>query len=326
METIEWLLTVGKPWTRYRTTVDLLNKPESSTQAQSTRAKMLAHPKIKALVEAAAGWPGYALKRHNDAAHPIYKFSTLADFGLKFDDPGMLEGLQAVMLRQGPQGAFQSPILVPKAFGGSGKELWTWLLCDAPTLLYTLLAMGLDDDTAVKKATEHLVSLVDENGYRCVAAPELGRFRGPGRKADPCPIANLYALKALSLVPELVNSPATRLATEVLLRHWEKRNERKIYLFGIGGDYHKIKYPMIWYDILHVADVLSRFPFLHQDPRFQEILAALDGLAGDDGCYTASSMYRAWKGWSFADKKAPSPWLTFLVLRIRMRVGPTHRC
>ncbi len=31
--------------------------------------------------------------------------------------------------------------------------------------------------------------------------PALGKFRGPGRKDDPCPVANLYALKALSLFP-----------------------------------------------------------------------------------------------------------------------------
>ena len=31
-------------------------------------------------------------------------------------------------------------------------------------------------------------------------------------------------------------------------------------------------------------------------------------------------MYRAWKDWSFADKKHPSPWLTFLALRVLKRV------
>jgi len=43
--------------------------------------------------------------------------------------------------------------------------------------------------------------------------------------------------------------------------------------------------------------------------------------ADDLGRYTASSMYLAWKGWSFADKKQPSPWLTFLVKRIEKRAG-----
>ena len=38
-----------------------------------------------------------------------------------------------------------------------------------------------------------------------------------------------------------------------------------------------------------------------------------------EGRYTAGSMYIAWKHWSFADKKAPSPWLTFLVQRIQQR-------
>jgi len=28
-----------------------------------------------------------------------------------------------------------------------------------------------------------------------------------------------------------------------------------------------------------------------------------------------------WKGWSFADKKSPSPWLTLVVLRVLKRLG-----
>ncbi len=47
------------------------------------------------------------------------------------------------------------------------------------------------------------------------------------------------------------------------------------------------------------------------------MIAALTQLAGVDNRYTASSMYMAWRGWSFADKKKPSPWITFLAYRIR---------
>jgi hypothetical protein len=94
-----------------------------------------------------------------------------------------------------------------------------------------------------------------------------------------------------------------------------------------------------------VVDVLSRFPFVHADPRFQEMVKTItsqadgaclepvlsraspeprrriEGQSRRDGRYTAGSMYRAWKGWSFADKKSPSPWLTFLVLRVQKRIG-----
>jgi hypothetical protein len=359
-DSIQWLLGSDEPWTRYRTLVDLLDRPEDDPEVQAARAEMLAHPQVQALIAEAAIWPGYALKRHNDASHPIYKFSTLADFGVRADDPGpvlsgvegMAAGIEAVMAHQSPEGAFQSLMNIHKRYGGTGEDTWTWMLCDTPTLLYALLAMGpstlrrgsgqallrtgLGKDERVQRAVDHLVSLVDDNGWRCVAAPELGKFRGPGRKADPCPIVNVYALKALSQVPELLDSPAARTGAGMLLWHWEHQTERKVYMFGIGTDFRKLKYPFVWYDILHVVDVLSRFPFVHTDTRFQEmvgtitaqadeaypepVLSRVEGQSRRDGRYTAGSMYRAWKGWSFADKKNPSPWLTFLVLRVQKRI------
>jgi hypothetical protein len=318
---IQWLLESDEPWTRYCTLVDLLDRPEDDADVQTTRAEMLAHPQVQALIAEAANWGDRPLKRHNDASHSIYKFSTLADFGVRADDAGMAAAIEAVLAHQSPEGAFQTVVNIPERYGGTGEDTWTWMLCDAPTLLYILLAMGLSRDKRVQRAAEHLIGLVDDNGWRCVAAPEAGKFRGPGRKADPCPIANVYALKALAQVPELLDSPATRTGAEMLLWHWEHRTERKIYLFGIGTDFRKLKYPFVWYDILHVVDVLSRFPFVHADPRFREMVETITVQADDEGRYTAGSMCRAWKGWSFADKKNPSPWLTFLVLRALKRIG-----
>ncbi len=180
---------------------------------------------------------------------------------------------------------------------------------------------GLGDDPRVQKAGQHLVGLAQENGYRCAAAPELGRFKGPGRRADPCPVANVYALKALSLIPEQREGEAARRAAEMLLDNWEHRRERKHFLFGMGTDFKKLKYPFVYFDILHVLEALSRFPFVHTDPRFREMLAAVTAQADADGRYTAGSMYQAWKGWSFADKKNPSPRLTLLVMRVQRRVS-----
>jgi hypothetical protein len=166
---------------------------------------------------------------------------------------------------------------------------------------------------------------VEDNGWRFRAAAELGKFKGPGRREDPYPVANVYALKALSQVPELLDHHSARTGAEMLLAHWEHRGERKHFLFGIGRRFAKLKYPYVWYDILHVADVLSRFPFMYDDPRFLQVMDALTFQADDDGRYTATSLYRAWKGWPFADKKRPSPWLTFLVMRMQKRVGLEQR-
>ena len=324
---VRWLLESEEPWTRYRTLVDLLDRPEDDPLVSEARAEMLAHPRVRELVTGLSTWGDRPLKRHNDASHPIYKLSTLADFGLRSGDtlPGsdiaIADLVEAVMVHQSPEGAFQTVVNIPERFGGTGQDAWSWMVCDAPTLLYSLLALGLGRDPRLRFAVDHLVSLVHENGWQCAAAPELGRFRGPGRKDDPCPVANVYALKALAKVPDLAEGNAVRTGAEMLLGHWERQDERKLYLFGIGTGFRKLKFPFVWYDILHVVEALSQFPFVHIDPRFLEMVRVVTDQADEEGRYTASSMYRAWKGWSFANKRDPSPWLTFLVLRILKRIG-----
>ena len=319
---IDWLLGSEEPWTCYRTLVDLLELPESDREVKSARQAMLDHPQVLGLVEKAAAWPGYPLKRHNDAKHPLYAISTLADFGLRIGDVGIGEIVSKVLEHKSPGGMLETQVLIPKAFGGTGREDWTWMLCDTPTLLYSLLAFGADQ-TGLDDAVSNLSGLAAENGWRCAASPDLGKFKGPGRRADPCPIANVYALKALSVVDGSRAEPS-RIGTEMLLHHWQIRKEKKYFLFGMGTDFSKLKYPFVWYDILHVVDVLSRFPWVHADPRCIEMVSAITSQAGDAGLFTANSIYLAWKGWSFADKKNPSPWITFLVLRILKRMGIHH--
>lgn len=313
-KTIQWLLGCDEPWTRYRTRVDLLGQPETDAEVRAARAAMLAHPQVKQLIAEAATWPGPPLKRHNDASHPLHKLSTLADFGVQ-----VATTLKTIFAHQSAQGAFQTMVNIPAAFGGTAEDTWTWMACDAPTLLYVLLAMGKGDDRRVKKALAHLTGLVEDNGWRCAVAPEL-KFRGPGRKADPCPIANVYALKALAQAPDLRDCPAAHTGAEMLLSHWEHQKKGKFYLFGIGTDFRKLKYPFVWYDLLHVTDVLSLFPFVRADARFRAMVKAITAQADAQSRYTAGSMYQSWKGWSFADKKQPSPWLTFLALRVCQRL------
>ena len=321
---VTWLAESGEPWTRYRTLVDLAGRPESDAAVMSARRDMVDSSAVKELVARAATWGQTPLKRHNDAGHAIYALSTLAHFGLRIDDPGLADIAEMVATRQSAEGAFRSVANISPNYGGTGEDQWTWMACDAPTLLYALVAFGLEEDPRVHAATEHLIASAESEGYRCTVSDDLGTFRGPGKRGDPCPIANVYALRALSLSPAGQRSDAARQAGEMLLRHWQEGRGRKYYLFGVGTDFRKLKYPFVWYDILHVAEVLSRFEFSRADPRFRSMLEEITSQADSEGRYTAGSMYRAWKGWSFADKKAPSPWLTYVVKTIEGRVRGLH--
>ena len=200
--------------------------PDSNTEVEKARKDMLDHPSVKELVASAGSWPGgRPISRHNDASHPLYALSTLADFGVTAVDPGMPAAVEAVLAHQSRDGALQSLLNIPVRYGGSGEDAWSWVLCDTPTLLYSMLAMGKGEDPRVRQAVDHLVTLVETNGWRCLAAPELGKFRGPGRKDDPCPMAIVYSLKALAYVPEQRDSAIVMSGIEHLLWHWEHQSE-----------------------------------------------------------------------------------------------------
>ena len=92
-QTVDWLLASDEPWTRYRTHLDLLEEPVNHPAVINARTEMVNHPKVMSLIDEANKWPGYALKRHNDAKHPLYKLGTLADFGLNVDDPGINDAI-----------------------------------------------------------------------------------------------------------------------------------------------------------------------------------------------------------------------------------------
>ena len=318
-KSIEWLLQ-GDPWIEYRTRVGLLEQAETDPQVITARKAMLADAKIQSLLTELTDWPGTVLNSHKSASQPFHKLAFIADLGLRISDPPIKKIVGKVMERQSKQGPFQLPTNVPSHFGGSGKDEWAWALCDAPIVVSALIQMGLSDDKRVQAAIKHLDGLVRDNGWPCVVSPELGKFRGPGRKDDPCPYATLVMLKALAHVPELCESKSAKVGAETLLALWDESKELHPYMFFMGTDFRKLKAPLFWYDILHVLDVLSQFKWVRKDKRFKEMLSIVESKADGDGRFVPESIWTAWKDWDFGQKKIPSRGLTFFVQRILKRV------
>jgi hypothetical protein len=317
---VGWLLETGDAWVQYRTRLDLLGQPESAPDVQAARAAMLADPRVQALVEALQDWPGPSLTNHKQAGHHLHLLSFLAAIGLRADDPGMGPVVGRILERQSEDGAFQITVQIRESYGGTGQPQLAWMLCDAPLVLYALCALGVRDDPRVERAIEHLRGQIRDNGWPCSTDPAIS-IRGPGRKGDPCPYANLVSLRAIAAYgpDRLAGDGMAGAGVESLLWHWDVRQERKVYLFGIGTDFRKPKLPLVWYDILHVTDVLSRFPAARADPRFKAMLAELMDQADEQGRFTPRSTYTAWKEWEFADKKEPSPAVTLVAWRTALR-------
>jgi hypothetical protein len=316
----KWLLE-GDPWVEYRTRLDLLGQTEGDAQVRSAREAMLAHAQVRNLVAELSLWPGTVISSHKSAGQPFHKLTFIADLGLKASDPGMDAIISRILERQSSEGPFQLPTNIPVHFGGAGQDQWAWALCDAPLIIYALAKFGLKDDPRVKRATSYLVELVRDNGWPCVVSKELGKFRGPGRKDDPCPFATLAMLKALSVIEEWRDSLECHTGAETLLNLWSESASQHPYMFYMGTDFRKLKVPLVWYDIIHVLDVLSRFPWLQGDIRFVNMVEVVKKKADQQGHFTLESIWTAWKEWEFGQKKEPSRWLTLMAWRILGRLG-----
>lgn len=317
-EIVEWLLK-GEPWVEYRTRVDLLGQNENQKEVALSKQKMISHPKIQSLLFELKNWPGKVISSHKSASQPFHKLSFIADIGLKRDDPYIEEIAQKIFDHQSAEGPFQLPMNIPKHFGGSGTDQWAWALCDAPILVYSLAKFGFGYDERVQKAVKYLGGIVRDNGWPCAVSKELGKFRGPGKKSEPCPYATLVMLKMLLHFEEWKQSKEAHLGAESLLDLWSKSRELHPYMFYMGTDFRKLKVPFIWYDILHVLDVLSFCTWLKDDSRLKVMVQIVKDKV-KDGKYTPESEWTAWKDWDLGKKKLHSRWLTLLIMRILKRM------
>ncbi|MBN2334106.1 hypothetical protein JXL21_01005 [Candidatus Bathyarchaeota archaeon] len=310
---LPYLADRNEPWVKYNAGKHLLGETDSNLQ--SVKQMMVDDSRLTGMIRECADWPGEALKRHNDAGHLLHKMELLADMGFTKNDEGVDAIIDRVTGSQSEEGPYLTSLEVPERWGGYGAPHMDWMNCDNPVLIYMLSRFGYRDQ-GFDKAVDHLLSIVYENGWRCGSSL---KFRGPGRKDDFCPYANLVALKALAADGRHTESDECAAGVEAQLSHWENRSGRKIMMFGIGTTFVKLKYPHIWYDILHVTDVLSHYPAALGDPRFAEMMETVNGKQLGDGSFTPESVFKAWKGWSFGQKKEACPWITFRVAQINER-------
>ncbi len=315
---LDWLLE-GEPWVVYRTRRDLLGEAEDAPAVAAARQAMLASPLVQGLLAELAGWPGEPLASHKSPSQLFHKLTLAADLGLRADDPGMPAVVERILALQSEEGPFQLRMNIGAAHGGSGQDQWAWALCDAPLVVYGLARLGLADHPQVRAAGQSLVGLVRENGWPCAVSKALGKWHGPGRKDDPCPFATLAMLKLLTALNLPEYQAAARAGAEALLSLWQASQERHPYIFYMGTDFRKLKMPLVWYDLMHVLEVLTQFDWLKGDPRLGEMLALLQSKADAQGRFTPESVWAIWKAYDFGQKKTPSRGLTLLAWRILRR-------
>jgi len=276
--------------------------------------------RVTEIIDELQNWPCYEITNHKKVDHPLHKLSFIAELGFHKEDKGIQNIINRILEHQSEEGPFQVLINIPIRFGGSGEPMMSWVLSDAPILLYSLIKLNKGArNSEIQKAIQHIADIISENGWHCIASKELGKFRGPGRKNDPCPYATMFSLKMLSLTDKNEFQREKSIGINTIFDLWERRKETKPYLFGMGTDFKKLKLPFVWYDILNLVDTLSRFENVHSEPIFRELLDIIRQKKTENG-YIPESIYLKSKPWDFGQKKIPSEYMTAIVQRIEKRV------
>lgn len=309
----EKLLNSDYPYVKYNAE-RILNKRDND----ELKAQMEEDPKIVSVIDELKDWPGPQISSHKSASQFFHKLVFLADLGVTNETQGIDEIIGKILSSLDDDCVPSLHMLINKSYGGSGEMERAWALCDAPNTLYALIKMQVKDGR-IDRAVQYLAEKIDDFGYGCHVSKSLGKWRGPGKKTDPCPYATLVMLKLLIIYGKGF-AKEIDICSSVLLDLWENSKTKHPYIFYMGTDFRKLKVPFIWYDLMHVVDVLSQVPNNRTDPRLLEMFNVIKKKETKEG-YIPESIYMPWKKWDFGQKKTTSDWLTLCALQIEDRLA-----
>jgi hypothetical protein len=229
---------------------------------------------------------------------------------------------------QDDEGRFQS--YAP--LRGGDQPVWGALLCDSHAILEVLVRYGHGADPRVRaglnRMAADLADTAQGTAWPCRRDPATG-FRGPGRAADCCPQVTLEALRTYARLPQPDRPRGLLDVARVPLDVWRRRGDHKPYMFGHGKQFKTVKWPPTWYRVDAVLDALGRYPALWHGPgadpgdrrALAELAACLVAYNFDPlGRVVPRSTYRGFEGFSFGQKKEPSPFATARLLAVLHRL------
>ncbi len=312
------LLESSEPWARFTALTKVLGVPADDGEVRATRAAVIAHPAVRAMVQGLPAWgPGLAFGGHNSLDFPPNTLRLLHALGVRAGDfPRIERMLDAMLARQAEDGRFLTP-------GGTtgGTVAWASLPCDHFAILETLLLYGRGGAPEVPAGLARVRATFAQTpqgqGWQCIPDP-VAKWRGPGRKADTCLQVTVEALRLFALVAGPARPRGLGAAARTILGAWRARGREKPYFFGHGRRFVEGKWPPAWYDASEVLEALSAYPAAWKGSTAaqadrkaaSEIVRALASVFGPDGLVTPRSCARGFEAWSFGQKKVPSHWAT----------------
>lgn len=314
-----WLLASDEPAARWIALTALHGKTDDDPEVIEARRAVLTDPATHRLLDLMPDWEvDNNVSGHHKPEYAPNLLNLLADMGVRPGDDDRIDRLLDQMLdHTDDDGRFE-------AYGRArtSEAVWGSVPCDHHAITEVMLRYGRGDDQRVTRAIERIAADLRDTEYGrawgCLPHTTSG-WRGPGRKADPCPQVTLEALRVFALAPADLRPDGLLDAARTTLNVWRRRAERNPYMFGHGVGFKTVKWPTTWYDAQAIVATLAAYPRLWRgkraDPRDRravaELLASLVAYnVAADGTVTPRSCFKGFETFSFGQRKQPSPFAT----------------
>lgn len=326
---VPWLLQSEEPAARWVTLVELLERPAGDAEVAAAHAAVLEAPETEDLLQRIPDWDvPQVIGGHDSPAFAPNLVHLLMDQGVAPGDDARLGRLADQLLAHSDEDGRFTSFFAPR---GRGEPGWSALQCDTFAITGALARLGRGDDERVRGALARIEADVGETAqgraWPCRPDPASG-FRGPGRRADFCPMLVVEALRLYARLPQGLQPPWLLESARVLLRAWRVRDTEKPYVFGHGRQFKTVKWPPTWYGAFMVLDAVGRHPALWRDAAadpadrraIAELIACLIAYnVSGDGTVTPLSARRGFERHSFGQKREPSAWATARVCAVVRR-------
>jgi hypothetical protein len=313
---VRWLLEPSEPAIRYRTLVDLLDRPETDPEVAKARRRIPLTGWARTLF--AKQRPEGHWESPDDLYRPKYRSTiwnvqVLALLGVTRADPRMAKACELFLDQYArPDGGFDN---APDP--GTPSEL-----CVTGNLTRTLLLAGYGDDSRVQAAVGWIVrNQLADGGWHCW--PQHAFRRGT--------LDGWEGLSALAHLPADGRTPEVRAAiergAEFYLRHRLVQQGRRAY-----APWARFHFPNhYYYDALVGLDLLTGLGY-GSDERLDTALSLVEKKRRPDGTWVVDRAHpdigpgagypMRRKAWPMVVEPAgrPSRWVTLVALRARKRV------
>ncbi len=301
----EWLLDPACPPVRYRTLIDLLDRPPGDQEVREAQSAIPAYSPIAELLTAQE--PGGYWGRRNfylprAGRGTFWVLCVLGDLGLTAEEDHVRRACDFMFTHQRQNGAFCRRQHVP----GRG-EVWedTGEPCTHARIVRFLIQFGYAGDPRLRQAIDWLLAAQRGDGmWLCRPAGDRGCLR-----------ATLDVLRIAALDPQTAAQPGIAQAAAAVCALLMAPHMSRYHVGDTWGTWERLKYPYFGFSLISALDTLARLGFTLEEPRIAAATEVLLSRQLPDGTWPLDDTWPS-SPIDFGQPSQPNRWVTLDAMRV----------